>query len=177
MDSFLYVIGLITACLSLTMGSVSLLAGLDKDGEKIDLLLRFMCLSLFVFFIIPPAGFIVLDKAPYPTAIIWKRLFNISYVAMFPWLIYRYNGYKRKLPPLVMDLLISAAYLVVFFTTTDSMSPFLFFLVPISVGMILIKSLPAIQYPYNLGKRKKANCLILIMAIRSTEKMVTRLSQ
>jgi hypothetical protein len=84
MDSILYVIGLITAGLCLAMGSVSLLAGLDKDGERIDLVFGIMCFLLFIFFIIPPVGFIVHDKAPYPASVLFKRLFNWSYAECFP---------------------------------------------------------------------------------------------
>jgi hypothetical protein len=66
MEFFFLVIALITAGLSLAMGSVSLISGLSKDGEKVDLVFGIMCLSLFIFFITPPIGFVWLDKAPYP---------------------------------------------------------------------------------------------------------------
>ncbi|HTS43037.1 MAG TPA: sigma 54-interacting transcriptional regulator [Puia sp.] len=165
MESLLQTIALITAGLSLAMGSISLMAGLYKDGEKIDLLFGIMCLFLFIFFVIPPVGFIVLDKAPYPVGILLKRLFNFSYAGMFPWLISCYTGYKKKGLPVLIDALILSAYFFMFFTTTESLTPFWFYIILIPLGLIFVHSCLGIQFQYKSGEKTKAKWLILIMTI------------
>jgi hypothetical protein len=87
MDPVYFKIALITAGIALAMGLVSLFTGLHKDGDKVDLIFGIMCICMFIHFTLPPAGFVVIDKAPYPLQIIMKRTFNFLYGGFFSWFI------------------------------------------------------------------------------------------
>ena len=84
MESFYFTIALITAGIALAMGLISLSAALHKDGERIDLVFGVMCLCLFIFFVIPPVGFVLVDKAPYPISIDTKRIFTPGFFNYIP---------------------------------------------------------------------------------------------
>ena len=112
MESVNVLIALITAGVSLAMGLIYLFTGLHKDADKADLIFGMMCISVFIFFILPPAGFIIIDKAPYPAQIIIKRLFNFLNGALFPWFIYLYSGYGRKRIPIFADFIYLVGYLI-----------------------------------------------------------------
>jgi hypothetical protein len=87
MESFYLILAMLTAGIALAMGVVSIFIGLHKDGEKVDLIFGILGLFLFIHFILPPAGFVVLDKAPYSMDVILKRLFNFLYAGLFPWFV------------------------------------------------------------------------------------------
>ena len=72
-------IALLTAGVALFAGLVSLFTGLHKDGDKTDLIFGILCIAIFIYFLSPPMGFIIADKAPYSTEIIIKRIFTNKY--------------------------------------------------------------------------------------------------
>ena len=76
MGFFFLVIVLITAGLCLAVGVISLVNGLSRGGEKVDIVFGAMCPALFKFFFIPPVGFVLAEKAPYTADILLKRVFN-----------------------------------------------------------------------------------------------------
>ncbi len=156
-------IALITAGISLAMGCVSLFSGLHKDGEKIDLLFGIMCLSLFIYFIIPPIGFVLLDKAPYPFLIIIKRAFNFFYAAMIPWFILQYSGYTKRILPLLNSVLCVFSYLVMAFTKTDSLFPLWMGILVVALGVAVIHGFMALRYQVRSGERGKAKWLRIAM--------------
>ena len=96
MESFYTIIALITAGVSLATGLINLFTGLHKDAEKVDLVFGIMCLCMFIRFLIPPIGFILQDKAPYPLQIDIKRVFNSAFNGLFPWFVILYTGYRKK---------------------------------------------------------------------------------
>ncbi|HEX5026182.1 MAG TPA: hypothetical protein VFV68_12960, partial [Agriterribacter sp.] len=123
MDSFYFIIALITAGIALAMGLVSIFIGLHRDGDKVDVIFGIMSLCVFAFFLSPPIGFILIDKAPYTTEILIKRVFNYSFTALFPWFIALYTGHKKRIIPWVLTALASICYLVMFYTSIDSPKP------------------------------------------------------
>jgi PAS domain S-box-containing protein len=165
MEFFFLIIALITAGLSLAMGSVSLISGLSKDGEKVDLVFGVMCLALFVFFIIPPVGFVWLDKAPYPGSVLFKRVFNFLYACGMPWFIMYYTGYKRKAFPVLMNLLYLAGYLTMFFTTSESQSPLWLTFVIFPLAMVPVYGFLAARFQYRKGEKEKAKWLFFTLII------------
>jgi PAS domain S-box-containing protein len=165
MGFFFMVIALITAGLSLAMGSVSLISGMSKDGEKIDLVFGIMCLALFVFFLIPPVGFVWVDQAPYSSVILFKRIFNFFYGATMPWFILLYTGYKMKLLPVMVSSLYLIAYLIMSFTVKESISPLWMATIIIALGVAGTHGFIATNFQFKSGDRKKAKWMFLSMII------------
>ncbi|MGZ5135325.1 MAG: hypothetical protein ACXWCG_09250, partial [Flavitalea sp.] len=120
MESFFQVTAILTAGISLAMGLLSLLTFLNKGREKIDLVFGVLCLLVVTFILLPPVGFILVDNAPYSTSIKLKRIFNFSFIALFPWFIALYTGYQKKMIPFILSASIVICYLVMFATSTDS---------------------------------------------------------
>jgi formate hydrogenlyase transcriptional activator len=165
MEFFFLVIALITAGLSLAMGSVSLMSGLSKDGEKVDVVFGVMCLSLFIFFILSPIGFVWLDKAPYPGSVLLKRVFNFLYACLMPWFILFYTGYKKKLLPIIMDVLYLTGYIVMFFTTSESQTPLWLTVIIFPLALVPVFGYKAVRFQFLNGERQKAKWLALTLII------------
>src|SRR5207342_3202120 len=123
METLYTSIALITAGVSLFAGLVNLFIGFHKDGEKIDVLFGAMCVSMFIFFMIPPVGFILRDQAPYSLQIDIKRIFNWAFTCLFPWFALFYTGYKKKLMPYMTSAVAIIAYGTMALTKTDSEKP------------------------------------------------------
>ena len=165
MESFQTIIALITAGVSLAMGLIYLSSGLNRDADKADLVFGFMCVSVFIFFILPPAGFIIIDKAPYPFQIIVKRFFNFLNGALFPWFILMYSGYGKKRVPLIADLFYVAGYLFMAFTSKDNSQPFWVSLVLVPMLVTLVYGLLAARFMLKSGKRSKGYWFLAAMVI------------
>jgi formate hydrogenlyase transcriptional activator len=165
MEFFFLTIALITAGISLAMGSVSLLSGLSKDGEQIDLVFGIMCISLFIFFIIPPVGFVWIDKAPYSESILVKRIFNFFYGAMMPWFILLYTGYKKKLLPVLSGACYLVGYIVMVCTVREIVSPVWMTFAVFALAFAGLQGILAIRYQFRSGEKEKARWLLITMCI------------
>ena len=97
MEVIQLIVALLTVCVALFAGLVSLFIGLHKDGENTDVFFGIICLAIFIFFLSPPMGFIINDKAPYSLEILIKRIFNFSFFSIFPWFVFFYTRYKKRL--------------------------------------------------------------------------------
>src|SRR5678816_3497179 len=104
MENFYTVIALITAGTALAIGLVNIIIGSLKDGDTSDLVFGIMCLCMFVFFMLPPVGFILEDKAPYTLQMDIKRFFNFAFAALLPWFVLLYTGSRKKIMPIVIDV-------------------------------------------------------------------------
>jgi len=165
MGFFFLVIALITAGLCLAMSSISLVSGIGKDGEKVDIVFGFMCLALFVFFLIPPIGFVWIDQAPYASGILFKRVFNFFYGGAMPWFIMLYTGYKKKLLPVVVSALYLTAYLIMVFTVKESISPIWMTVIVIALGIAGLHGFIAASFQFRNGNRNNAKWLLFTMFI------------
>jgi formate hydrogenlyase transcriptional activator len=165
MGFFFLVIALITAGLSLAMGSVSLVSGMSKEGEKVDLAFGVMCLALFVFFLVPPVGFVWVDKAPYTATILFKRVFNFFYGGMMPWFIFLYTGYKNKLLPVIISALYGAAYLIMVFTVNESISPVWMTVIVFALGIAGVHGFIATNFQLKHGDKNNGKWLLFTMFI------------
>jgi formate hydrogenlyase transcriptional activator len=116
------IIALLTAGISLAMGSVSFFLGL-KNQNKTDLIFGAMGLSLFLFLVLPPVGFIILDQSPYPFEILFKRVFIFGYYGLMPWFIYYYTGRSNKKPPIAISLGVLSVYIIMGTTVKDQPQP------------------------------------------------------
>jgi formate hydrogenlyase transcriptional activator len=165
MGFFFMVIALITAGLCLAMGSVSLISGMSKDGEKIDLVFGIMCLALFTFFLIPPVGFVWVDRAPYDSVILFKRVFNFFYGATMPWFILLYTGYKKKLLPIIVSSLYLIGFLTMAFTSKESISPLWMAIIVIALGIAGVHGFIATNFQFKSGDRNRARWMLYTMII------------
>jgi len=165
MESFYTIIALLTAGGSLVTGLINLFTGLHKDAEKVDVVFGVMGISLFIFFMIPPIGFITVDKAPYPLNIDIKRLFLWAHYALLPWFIELYTGHKKRPFPIVTGSLLFISYIVMFFTVADSAKPGWVMIVVIALGIILYYGLIAAIKQIKSGRRTEGLWLLLSMII------------
>lgn len=149
-------IALLTAGVALFAGLVSLFIGLHKDGEKTDAVFGFLCIAIFLFYIVPPIGFITDDKAPYSPEIIFKRFFNFFYFGIFPWFVFYYTGYRNKLLPVIISFLCVLTYFLMAFVKKDSHAPVWILLALISVGLSIVHGFIAVRYQFKSGIKNNA---------------------
>ncbi|HSF45051.1 MAG TPA: hypothetical protein VLA58_03545, partial [Chitinophagaceae bacterium] len=97
MDFLFFIIAMITAGVALVTGLNSLLIGASVEGSRVNQVFGVMSLLMFIFFIMPPVGFITSDASPYPGALFIKRIFNWTYYAMLPVFFQFYSGYRNRL--------------------------------------------------------------------------------
>src|SRR5258706_5318852 len=132
MDNFYLIVALITAGISLSTGLINLSAGLHRDGEKTDLVFGLMGLCFFIYFLIPPVGFVLIDKALYALILYIKRFFSIAQFALLPWFIQLYSGYRKKIFPIIINAGCIITYVTMVFTHIDSNKPlWVLMLVPV----------------------------------------------
>ncbi len=122
MQEFYLIIALLTAGISLTIGFISFFLGL-RHKNKTDLFFGLMCLSLFVFFLLPPVGFIIHDQAPYPIEILVKRIFNYAYYGLMPWFTFYYTVRQNKKIPILISLGVVLSYIVMAMTEENLPRP------------------------------------------------------
>ncbi len=156
MVPFHVVIALLSAGVALFSGLVSLFTGLHKDGEKVDLIFGVLCLAIVCFFLSPPVGFIMLDKAPYPTEIIIKRVFNFIFFSIFPWFTFFYTGYKNKTLPVFIGLFSVVIYFLMMFAQRDTHAPVWVFLSLLLIALSIFHGFQAVLYQFKNGSRTSA---------------------
>src|SRR3954469_6806510 len=102
MEPFYQIGEILIAGISLAVGCSSLLTFLYKGREKVNLVFAALCLSVVSFVLLPPIGWISGDNESYQTSIKIKRIFNLSFMAFFPWFIALYTGYKKTMIPYIV---------------------------------------------------------------------------
>jgi PAS domain S-box-containing protein len=156
MDSIQIVVALLSAGVALFAGLVSLFTGLHKDGEKVDLVFGILCLAIVIYFLYPPMGFIVLDKAPYPVQIVIKRIFNVSFFVLFPWFVFFYTGYRNKILPIGIAVFGALSYVSMLFAARDTHSPFWVFCALMMIALSIVHGFIAVKYQFAQGSRNRA---------------------
>jgi PAS domain S-box-containing protein len=147
------IVAMVTAGVSLTIGSISFVVGLGTK-DKTDLVFGLMGLSLFVFFLLPPPGFIIRDHAPYPPEILIKRVFIYGYYAMIPWFIFLYVGFKSNKVPLLISTYIVICYVIMFNEDVDRAKPIWSLYSVGAFGAILAYGIVASVKQYKTDKAK-----------------------
>jgi PAS domain S-box-containing protein len=156
MEPFYQVTAILTAGIALAMGLLSFMTFLRRGSEKTDLLFSLMCLLVVLFILFPPVGFILSDQAPYSVQIKTKRIFNFSFIALFPWFIASYTGYAKRLVPVMVTFSIVASYFMMFFTSTESPRQLWFLMAIISVGAMVAHGFYAAYLQFRQQQRTKA---------------------
>jgi PAS domain S-box-containing protein len=158
-------IALLTAGVALFAGLVSLSTGLHKDGEKTDLIFGFLCLAIFLFFLCPPLGFIMADKAPYAINIIIKRIFNFSFFSLFPWFVFFYTGYRKKFLPILISSLNFLTYILMVFAQKDTHAPIWVFTALVVIGLSIVHGFIAVRHQFKFGLKTSAKWFQLAMFV------------
>ncbi len=165
MGSLTNEIAFLSAGIALAMGLVSLFIGIHKDAEKADLLFGLLCLCLFLFIVFPPEGFIVADKAPYPRDMIIKRIFNFSFFGIFPWFVMLYTGYRRKMIPVILTVLIVVIYIHMVFSTNENQTQFRVKLILSSILLMVFHGYIAGKHLYKYGNKKRAKWFLTALSV------------
>src|SRR6187551_2851366 len=111
MEEVYLIIALVTSGAALITGLNSFFTGLQKQGNRLDLIFGVQCLLLFIFLIFPPIGFI-LDDSIQPDLLAIKRIFIWSYYGLFPFFLESYSGYRNRWVRWATLTLILASFLV-----------------------------------------------------------------
>jgi formate hydrogenlyase transcriptional activator len=156
LEPFHIVIAFLSAGVALFAGIVSLFIGLHKDGERTDLVFGILCLAIFIYFLCPPMGFIIFDKAPYSLDIIIKRVFNFIFFSTFPWFTYFYTGFKKKTIPILVGAVTLVTYFLMIFASKDTRTPVWVFTALISIGLSIVYGFIAVGYQFKYGSKSSA---------------------
>lgn len=164
MENFFTIIALISAGVSLVSGLISLFIGLNKDGEKADLVFGIMGLCMFVHFLVPPVGFILSDHAPYPLILVVKRIFNFSFVAMFPWFTMYYTNAKQSRIPILISVMVAITFLVMAVSTPENSRVWPFLMI-LNLTVNLAYSVHTGKQMYTAGSRQGAKWFLSAIGI------------
>jgi len=165
METLFQLSSILTAGIALAMGLLSFLTFFNKKGEKVDLVFGVLSLLVAFFILIPPVGFIVVDDAPYSTAIKLKRIFSFSFVAVLPWFVALYSGQTKRMIPLVVTVSTIICYGVMFFTTTDSPKQLWTSVAIIILAACLAYGFYAGYSQFKNGQKEKATWLFVALGL------------
>jgi PAS domain S-box-containing protein len=177
MENFYTVIALITAGTALAIGLVNIIIGSLKDGDTSDLVFGIMCLCMFVFFMLPPVGFIFEDKAPYTLQMDIKRFFNFAFAALLPWFVLLYTGSRKKIMPIVIDVFTVLSYLTMLFTKTDNSKPAWVLFVLVFLGLNVGNAFFAGFTQIRKGEKSKGRWLIFASGFLAVLYILTAINQ
>ncbi len=147
------IVAMVTAGVALAIGSISFVVGIGTK-DRTDLVFGVMGLTLFVFLLLPPAGFILGDHAPYPPEILIKRIFIFSYYALIPWFIALYVGFKSNKVPFLISAYVLICYVLMFTETEDRAKPLWSVYVILAFGSVLVYGIVATFKQYKIDKAK-----------------------
>ena len=122
-------------------------------GEKADLVFGMMTLCLFIFIVLPPTGFILEDKPPYPIEVEIKRIFSWSYYIFLAWFIEYYSGYGKRKFVIAINVLTVISYFAMISTSDGSLNPVWRVLIIVPLTMILLYGLFAAKHMFTQKNR------------------------
>jgi formate hydrogenlyase transcriptional activator len=156
MESLQIIIVLLSSGIALTMGLGSLITGLNERRRKADLLFGIICITIFLFFVFPPLGFILVDNAPHASNILIKRVFNLLFFSLFPWFVFFYTGYKKRIFPLIIDGLFLSSFLIMTLSDRDIYTSIWRAMALLAIGLSNVHGTIAIRYQFRFGEKAKA---------------------
>jgi formate hydrogenlyase transcriptional activator len=158
-----YIMALLTAGISLAMGTISFYLGW-KQREKANLIFGLMALSLAIFIMMPPVGFISNHQPPYPIEVIVKRIFSYGYYALFPWFIFEYTNQRKKIIPLIISLYVFACYWIMVFASPGVPTPILMIPPLVAFAFILAYGIVSGIRQYQNQNKKKAQWFLVAIS-------------
>jgi len=163
MNTFYNDLAMITAGIALVSGLINLMTGLSKEGERTELIFGIICLCGFMFLIVPPSGFVLLDKPPYDVEVIIKRVFIFAYYALLPSFIESYSNYKKRYITYTIVILLVASYISMALTKSDATA--WFYISRIPLGLIGYYGLVASIKGIRNKQLKHGQWLLAVMII------------
>jgi PAS domain S-box-containing protein len=164
MESIYFIIALLTAGAALVSGLIGLFIGLDKaEGQKTYLVFGLMAMCVFMFIILPPTGFILVDKPPYPIEVEIKRIFSWTYYIFLAWFIEYYSGYKKRKVVIAISAITVISYFTMIFTTGGNQNPVWRMLIILPLTMILVYGFMASGYMLKSTFRNEGRWLLAAM--------------
>ena len=176
MEVFYTSFGLVTAGVSLAMGSIYLFLALQKS-ESSYLYFGLMGLALAFFFLAPPMGFILHDAPPYPNEILIKRVFIFTYYALTPWFILRYSGYPRKWLAYATTITAIVCYALMYVTTGPAAKPVWAMISLVAFGCTLLLGALAARWQFTSGQQKRSYSLAVVMMVYGVLFVLTAINQ
>jgi PAS domain S-box-containing protein len=176
MEVFYTSFGLVTAGVSLAMGSIYLFLAIKKS-ESTYLYFGLMGLALVFFFLTPPVGFILHDVPPYPATLLIKRVSIFSYYALTPWFILGYSGYPRKWLAYVIGTTALACYAVMYVTTDPGAKPVWAMVSLLGFGCTLLLGILAARWLFTNGQKTRAYPLAVVMTVYGVLFLLTAINQ
>jgi formate hydrogenlyase transcriptional activator len=162
MEDFYKSFALVSCGVSLAMGSVYIYLGSLRRSSTY-FLFGIMGISLFVFYILPPVGFILVDNPPYDSGLIFKRVFSFAYYGIAPWFILAYSGYPKKWPAYLLSIVAVVCYVIMSFTPAVESKPLWSKLALVNFGGILLLGLAGARWLQLRAQRAAAWSLYLVM--------------
>ncbi len=133
MNTFYEDLAMITAGIALVSGLINLIAGLNKEGQRTDIVFGILSLSAFIFILLPPSGFIMSDNPPYGADLIIKRVFIWIHYALLPFFIEYYSNKRRRYITWSVIALLLASYITMVFTESDHSTWFYLSRIPLAL--------------------------------------------
>lgn len=165
MDFFYISVALLTAGVSLLSGLINIFIGLQKSGDKTDLIFGILSLSVFIFLVLPPVGFVLEDKAPYSDALCIKRVFIWIYYGLLPWFFEYYTRHKQRLITYAIDASLLISYFTMTLTRHDSQKPSWLLLSLLAFGLIFYCGFRAGISLLKTSRQNEGKWLVSAMAI------------
>ncbi|MHA4843812.1 sigma 54-interacting transcriptional regulator [Flavitalea antarctica] len=177
METFYYATALLASGIAIAMGLLSLLKAMHKSGKKIDLFFSVLCLSVVLFILLPPTGFIITDSAFYPANLNIKRFFSFAFIAMLPWFVSLYSGHKARIIPISVSVALIIAYILM--TRTPAGSSEKLWIIA-SAGILLVVfayGFYAAYFQFNAGEKSRAYWLFAALGVFTLFNLFGALSQ
>ena len=180
MEALFQFLAVLTAGISLAMGSLSICSFLKRGNDKkdkVDLIFGILCFLVFIFILLPPVGFILIDNAPYTTEIKIKRIFNFSFIALLPWFSALYTGYTKRSIPIVINVSLVVCYAIMIFNLPGSTGR-LWLLIAIAIlGITLVHGFYAGYRQFKNGQKTKATYLFVALGSFALFNLIGAVSQ
>ncbi len=165
MENIFQVIALVSAGAALITGLISLMIGFRKDGERVDRIFGIQAICFFVFLVLPPTGYIIDDRPPYPVSLEIKRIFIWTYYILLPFFFEAYTGQRRKFFTPAIVFAAASTYLLMIFSGAGVVMPAWRALVYLPLGLILVYGMVLARGRFRDGARADATWLLAAMGL------------
>ncbi len=172
MNTFYHDLALITAGIALASGLINVIAGLKKEGERIELIFGITCLCAFIFVILPPGGFVLRDEPPYSIDLKVKRIFIFAYHAFLTFFIEHYSNYKKRFISYSVVITLVASYIMMFFATAGNNGPW-FYMSRVPLALMMYYGIAASLHQIRNKNSEKGRWLLIVMVIYAVLYVIT----
>lgn len=169
-------LALFSAGVSLVLGIIYLFVSIQRKNRAY-FLFSIMGLLLFIYFVWPPVGFILDDEPPYPTNLLWKRIFIFGYYGLTPWFILGYSRYPKRALAYVISGLAVVCYIVMAQTVNPVGKPSWAIVASAAFGFTFLLGVVAARWQHVQGDRRDARWLGMTMVFYGVLCVLTTIHQ